>query len=116
MIIYKATNKVNGKSYIGKSINPLEVRRNQHIKECKLNRSNSYFHKALLKYGCDQFDWFVIHECGDISTLNDLEISMINEHNTLTPNGYNLTTGGEGITGYKHTDKTKQKLIHYTKN
>ena len=54
LIIYKATNLVNGKIYIGQTINTLEYRKNQHFREARCEkRKNIYFHNALNKYGED---------------------------------------------------------------
>ena len=56
MIIYKVTNLINGKIYIGQSINTLEYRKSQHEREAKCNkRKTIYFHLALLKYGFENF-------------------------------------------------------------
>ena len=42
--------------------------------------------------------------------LSNLEISHIEVENTMCPNGYNLTLGGEGSTGFKHTEKGREKI------
>ena len=52
MLIYKVTNLKNNKVYIGQTINSLEYRQNQHIKDCRRkNYYDNYFHNALIKYG-----------------------------------------------------------------
>lgn len=56
MIIYKVTNKINNKIYIGQTINSLEHRRKQHEKDCRRNKYyNNRFYNALIKYGFDNF-------------------------------------------------------------
>ena len=56
MIIYKATNKINGKVYIGQTINSLEHRKSGHEREARYQKETSvYFHNALLKYGFYNF-------------------------------------------------------------
>jgi group I intron endonuclease len=96
MIIYKATNIVNNKSYIGQSINSLKVRKASH-KCAALKDSNSYFHKAIRKYGWDLFIWEILYECNSIEELDSKETELILLHEThyLTGKGYNITKGGD---------------------
>jgi len=58
-IIYKVTNLINNKIYIGQTTGSLEKRKIKHISCAKLN-SNIYFHKALNKYGIGSFDWEIL--------------------------------------------------------
>ena len=51
MIIYMAINKINGKSYIGQTINSLKQRKGEHVRRFSLNNDNLYFHNALRKHG-----------------------------------------------------------------
>jgi len=55
MIIYKATNKNNNKSYIGKTIHSLHQRQTEHFNDAFNHNSKSYFHNALRKYGKELF-------------------------------------------------------------
>ena len=57
--VYKITNKLNNKIYIGQSVN-IERRWKEHICD---NRKNSLIHLAIQKYGKDNFDFEVIEEC-----------------------------------------------------
>jgi len=104
-VIYKATNKINNKSYIGFTVD-FEKRKKEHIKQIQYGLT--YFHKALKKYGLDNFEWTILK---DDATLED-EIKLIQEHETFwTLNkGYNLTLGGEGLLGHIKTEETKKKL------
>ena len=88
-IIYMFTSPSN-KSYIGQTIQSLEARRSQHVhsKGCRL------LHHAIVKYGINNFKCEVLTECPD-DELNENEAFFIRKYNTLTPNGYNLTTGGD---------------------
>lgn len=88
--IYKVTNKVNNKSYIGQTRYSVEFRWRQH----QHKKDNTYFHNALHKYGIENFTVEVLEEC-DFKDLNDREIYYIAKFNTFS-NGYNLTIGGEG--------------------
>jgi hypothetical protein len=57
MIIYKATNKINGKIYIGQTINSLKYRSNQHKRDAnRLSKRNYYFTNAIVKYGFEAFE------------------------------------------------------------
>lgn len=87
--IYKFTNKINGKSYIGQSTN-IERRHKEHRTR---KDENSLFHEAINEYGFENFDFSVIEIC-DIKDLNSKEIYYIKAYNTLFPNGYNVSGGG----------------------
>ena len=97
MLIYKATNLINNKSYIGQTIHSLESRKSGHLESVK-NKSKCAFHRAIRKYGEVNFKWEVIYECNSIDELNEKEQHYIKEYNTFTgnnnSNGYNMTTGG----------------------
>ena len=111
-MIYKATNKINDKSYIGQTVNGLKRRRQRHVSDSLSDRrdNNSYFHKAILKYGKDSFDWEVLAE-GDftLGILNKLEMHFVLLYNTYV-NGYNLTKGGDGAYGCSPSKETRKKL------
>lgn len=102
-VIYKATNTINGKAYIGFAVD-FEKRMNEHKKKA-LRNDRQYFHNALRKYGFDAFEWTVLKE----NAILEDEIVLIKEHDTYKK-GYNLTRGGEGKLGYKVSETTKQKL------
>ena len=99
-IIYCATNKINGKKYIGKSKQSLEKRKQRHFQKSKLkDKKNIYFRNAIRKYGINGFSWEIIEECEE-ENLNQKEIIYIFQYHTYINdpkcNGYNMTTGGEG--------------------
>ena len=104
-VIYKWTNKINGKSYIGQTINE-EFGKQDHIK----GKYNSVIHKAIKKYGLKNFDYEVLEQIEE-SKLSEREIYWIEYFDTYN-NGYNLTKGGEGTRGfrYKLTDEQKKKI------
>jgi group I intron endonuclease len=109
MIIYKATNKINGMSYVGQTICSLDRRKNGHINDALANRDNIYFHSALKKYGVDNFDWDIIDKADNIDELNRLEIFYIGHYKTYFE-GYNLTMGGKNSVGYIMPKEQKQKI------
>lgn len=90
--IYKVTNNINKKIYIGQTIQDENIRWNHHIREA-LNGSDTKFHRALRKYGKDGFMWEVIEEV-DNDKLNEREIYWISYYNSYKQ-GYNSTTGGD---------------------
>jgi len=108
-IIYKATNKVNGKIYIGQTIQSLDKRVYDHIYYALNERDDMYFHRAIRKYSEENFIWEIIVECNSLEELNKTEIEMIEKYDAFG-NGYNLTDGGEGIVGHKHTEETRRKI------
>jgi len=109
MIIYKATNMIDGKAYIGKTINPLWQRKSEHLSQSKYRNKIYYFQNAIRKYGIGNFRWEILTETDSESKLNVLEkfyIACYRKMGVL----YNLTDGGEGLSGYRHTEETKQKI------
>lgn len=104
--IYMLTCRVNGKRYIGQSIN-IKRRLNDH----KWNkRCTSIISKAIAKYGWDAFDKTVLEFCL-VEELDEKEIQYIAK---LKPE-YNLTEGGDSLTGYKHSPETKELLKQLAK-
>lgn len=102
--IYIAINKVNGKSYVGQSLN-IESRIKEHLYRCDMPSSNSYsslFYRALRKYGKDSFQFSVLESSDsfDRQALNDLEVFYISHYNSFQ-NGYNMNYGGEYTSGIK---------------
>lgn len=115
MIIYKATNKINGKIYIGQTINSLEFRKQQHFREAKSNsKVNTYFHNALNKYGLDNFLFEAIDNADNIDDLNRKEIYWISYYQSTNKSlGYNLDSGGKS--GGCKSESTKRKIGDKTK-
>lgn len=103
--IYKITNKVNGKFYVGKTIKSLSTRFYNHCYSAIKRNSTTYLHRAIRKYGKDSFVIEEVEICEN--DLGDREMFWISK---LKPH-YNLTLGGDGgILGFKHTHKTKKLL------
>jgi group I intron endonuclease len=95
--IYKITNLVNGKEYIGKTGLTIQKRFKQHIKDSAYTdgREKRPLYDAFNKYGIENFKIEQIEEC-NLEEVNEKEIYWINYYNTFH-NGYNATLGGEGI-------------------
>lgn len=111
-IIYRYTNLLNGKSYIGQTINP-EQRLKAH-KSSAFNENsaeyNTLLHQAMRKYGYENFAYEVLAEAETIEELNGLEIYFIAHYKTLVPNGYNIEIGGNNAPKPK-SEETKIKLM-----
>jgi group I intron endonuclease len=108
--IYRLTNTDNGKKYIGKTIE-FKNRMNSH----KNSKDECYIHRAIRKYGWNTFKVEKIIDNVPEEDLNNLEISYIAVETTKRPNGYNLTDGGEGVSGYSHTEESRKKMSEIQK-
>lgn len=108
MIVYKATNKINGKVYIGKTIRKLSHAKARHFNRAKLG-FETYFYNAIRKHGFDCFEWEVIYNgTSDIDICNK-EVELIKEYKSRHPLiGYNMTDGGEGSAGITVKDSTRK--------
>lgn len=102
--IYKITNNVNGKVYIGQTIQTIKERFYQHCAtKCRDSVLNMAIHRAIKKYGKSNFTIEVIEEV-DKDSLNDREKFWIEYYNSYN-NGYNSTRGGQdGSTHCKELD------------
>lgn len=104
MIIYKITNKITNKVYIGQTRMALSRRWNQH----KTAKRKSPLYSSMFKYGIQNFTIKQIDKAENAEDLNKLEIFYIKQHNCIYPNGYNLSLGGEvGFTGCIPWNKDK---------
>lgn len=106
--IYLITNKKTGQKYVGGTVD-IERRIKEHKNK---PRKNSYVDKAIQKHGFDSFDWQVIEELpADWKIIGEREKYWVSFYNTFEdPENYNLTEGGEGISGWTHSEKTRKKI------
>ena len=116
--IYMYINKINGKKYIGKA-KDFNNRNSSHIyaSKNKNNRAYNYpIHKAIRKYGIENFDIIIIKENLKTQCLLDLyEYYYIKKYNTLDRNNYNASDGGNGGNPYagksqEEIDKIRKKI------
>lgn len=113
MYIYIITNKIDGKKYVGQTTrnDPMD-RVNEHFKIS--GGGSEYLQHAIQKHGKDNFDIEIISYLGaSQKALDAIEQWQIKKNNSLSPNGYNLTGGGNS--GGKISDEIKQKLSKITK-
>lgn len=106
--IYRARNLVNDKVYIGFTANwPQRINGHNYDRRYG-NADNKAFYNAIKKYGWDNFVWEAIYQShNEEHTLSIMEPYFINEQRSWVGfkdcNGYNVTKGGEGTSGYKRT-------------
>ena len=108
--VYMYTNKINGKRYIGQAKNFIK-RHNQHIRDAKANRDNYHFHKAIRKYGIENFEIKILKENLKTQCVMDFwEYYYIEKLDTFSKNnkGYNVADGGHG--GSKLRGKTDDEI------
>lgn len=99
MFIYKITNIVNNKIYIGKTIKLVEDRFIEHGRQALQYDSKYAIHRAIRKYGIENFKIEKICKCKNVKGLNKMEIYFIKKFDSMNPKlGYNMTIGGEGGT------------------
>lgn len=114
MPLYKLTSP-SGKSYIGITTVRLKERMWRHKKDANKG-VNRPICNAIAKHGFDSFTLTVLNESCDRSELLRLEVEAIKSHNTLHPNGYNYTAGGDGSLGTSHSEAFKSSLSERLKN
>ena len=115
--IYKATNKNNNKVYIGFDEN-WPKRKEDHYYQS--NHRTRRFYSAIKHYGWDAFEWEVLYQSTDGEhCLKVMENYFITEYRSFIGfpdcNGYNMTLGGDGPLGHKHTKQQRKTISKNTK-
>ena len=95
-IIYKVTNKENGKIYIGQTIQTLNERKNKHYYKARQEEYTTHFINALRKYPEEVFTWEIIDEEETQEALDEKEKYWIAYYNSVEE-GYNTKDGGQTI-------------------
>lgn len=116
--IYVFQNIDNGKIYVGKTIQGTKIRWSEHKRNAFNKKVINYFYNAIRKYGWEKFNKYVVFQTCELESKKEAnkiiiekEKFFINLFNSNDSNfGYNLTDGGKGIVGYKHTDESKKKM------
>lgn len=109
MIIYKATNIINGKCYIGQTRHSLEKRKSAHLRNAKKG-VKTHFYDAIRKYGEENFRWEIICSTNDKARLNELEDFYIHKYDSIN-HGYNMVDGGDNNVMDIESIKTKHDKV-----
>lgn len=115
--IYAIINRVNGKIYIGKTIQAYTTRWNEHYCNAVTKNLPNYLYRAIRKYSWENFDKVVIFQTDVLDKLSadkilvEKERFYINLFRTDSSEfGYNLTKGGDGIVGFKFSEESKKQM------
>ena len=97
--VYKITNRLNGKVYVGQTTRPVEERFRGH------KYGSLFVDKEIQKYGVENFTVEVLEECETTKQLREQEIFWMVELNSIYPNGYNLNDGIDNVSTFTSTLK-----------
>lgn len=109
MYIYKITNKINKKIYIGKT-NDIEKRIKKHLR-CVKNKVNRYLYDAINYYSWENFDVEIIEECADEKANEKEKFYIQLNKSNLHEFGYNMTNGGDGGNTLKNWSNDNKKKL-----
>lgn len=107
--IYKITNKINGKVYIGQTIRPIKKRFNRHILDAVNNILDTHFARAIRKYGKENFQLDLIDTAKSQEELNKKEYYWIKYYNSVKC-GYNETNAIYKCGGNTYSQKTESEM------
>jgi group I intron endonuclease len=121
--LYCITNTVNGKFYIGQSIEPRK-RWWAHKNEATKDKPISIISCAIKKYGTEVFEFEIIAECKTWDDANDMETLLVSQYDCQVPKGYNVAPGGinspkteewkrkvsQTLMGHEVTQESREKL------
>lgn len=110
IIIYKITNIINNKCYIGQTTQKDPYRRiSRHFTDALHNKLDTKFCRAIRKYGKENFYYDFIDTATTKEELNQKEKYWISYYNSIDK-GYNMVEGGIGFVGNSYGSKTKEEL------
>lgn len=104
LVIYSITNAVNGKIYIGQTVQGLARRKGEHIHRFNLGERDHKLYRAMRKYGLEAFKFEVICNVLKREFLDEMECYFIEKHNSFR-RGYNMTCGGDSV-----SEETRAKI------
>ena len=117
--IYKITNKISGKCYIGETgQSSVKKRWDGHLSKIKKGSGCPALRDAITKYGIENFSFDILCECETLDERMEKEIYYIKEFDCMILKGYNILPGGHysgGFIGKKHSEETKAKLSKTSK-
>ena len=113
-VIYKITNIINKKVYIGQTRREFEKRKKQHLKSFEKKDSRTALINGVISHGVNNFIFEIIEECEN-EKLDEKEIFYINKYNSVAPNGYNIQLGGKRIYTKKINIQMEEQYINTQK-
>lgn len=108
MYIYKISNTVNNKVYIGQTIRPIEERFKRHINDAINNILDTHFARAIRLYGADKFYIELIDTANTQEELTIKESEWIKKYNSIQ-DGYNETDATSKCGGNTYKSKTEEE-------
>lgn len=105
--IYLITNIINNKKYVGQTIKPIEKRLKEHFKSAYIEKRDTYFCRAIIKYDKDNFNIICLEDNILVSELDAAEEYWIAWYETFGKHGYNSTSGGKQG---RMSEETKKKI------
>lgn len=110
--VYLIKNSENDKLYVGVTTKGYEQRFSTHKYQSRKNGRCSALYAAMRKHGDEKFSVELLEVCSSFENMNERERHWIKELNTMSPNGYNLTDGGDaGVLVPESMEKVRAKLI-----
>jgi group I intron endonuclease len=109
MDIYQIRNKITNKSYVGKSAN--YIKRFESHKKGAIQKVNRRLYDSINHHGIDNFELILLERCSKEES-NDRERYWILTLNSITPNGYNMTKGGDGGNTLEFWLEENKKLLY----
>lgn len=114
MFIYLITNQITGKCYVGQTRRSLAQRFCSHKRVVGKANACKALSDAMLVHGTDNFTIELLRTCESQEEMNHWEIHFIAKFGTFAPGGYNLTLGGGGKSGYKHSaESIAKRNVHF---
>ena len=96
MVIYKITHLDTKRCYIGQCIGNVKARWRSH------KAADTHLGRSIKKYGVESFSFEVIDAANSIEELNEKEIKYIAQYGSITPNGFNIESGGRNAPMAEH--------------
>lgn len=115
MLVYKITNSVNNKVYIGITTKSLDYRWRGHLIQLRQNNQRTLY-RAIQKYGQENFSIEEIDRATTEKDLGLLEQKYILQYNSFGSGGYNMCAGGVGPLGMKHSEEIRNRIKAAVKN
>lgn len=111
MFVYKITNNVTGRAYIGITTKSVRHRWKAHLCNAFVKNVDYYLYRAMRKYGKEAFSVETLYEASSHKELISVEKGLIAQYGTYsTANGYNQTLGGEGVFGLQWKPEAVEKM------